>query len=170
MWVYKMRLMGLLLVVVFAWPVVAEWKVDMSRRKEELRQREIASEPKVASPMEGLFDQIVGPNEPMQEIVILNTEKGFLPNSIRLVKNRFYRINVVNVSEESKNVSFVMDAFSEHHSTYYGKIKSFYLRPKAEGIFTFECPETSAQGRVVVHPAKGEPGLGPDVRLPASKE
>ncbi|MCB0341848.1 MAG: hypothetical protein H6626_14655 [Pseudobdellovibrionaceae bacterium] len=159
----------LFIAVLTAWPAGAEWKIDLSRRKEELARRDIASEQKIAGPMEGLFEQLVGPNEPIQEVVILNTEKGFLPNSVRLLKDRYYRFHVVNVSENVKNVSFVMDSFSEHHATYYGKIVSFYLRPKTEGVFTFECPETSAQGRVVVHPAKGEEGMGPDVRLPASR-
>ena len=37
-----------------------------------------------------------------------------------------------------------------HHATYYGKIKTFMLEPKKEGAYSFESPETSAEGKLVV--------------------
>ena len=56
----------------------------------------------------------------------------------------------MNVNEDKKNVSFMLDAFGQHHATYFGKIKSFDLDPTTEGIFDFQCPETSAQGKLVI--------------------
>jgi hypothetical protein len=66
----------------------------------------------------------------------------------------------VNVNEKEKNVSFILDGFSEHHATYYGKIKSFRLEPKKEGVYSFQSPETSAEGKLVV--------FSPQMALPAS--
>jgi hypothetical protein len=68
------------------------------------------------------------------------------------------------VNEKEKNVSFVLDSFSEHHATYYGKIKTFTIRPQKEGVFKFVSPETAAQGKLVVFPASG-----PETRMPASE-
>jgi hypothetical protein len=109
-----------------------------------------------------MFDSVFGANEPVQEIVILNTEKGFVPSSVHVRKNGHYKIHVVNVNEKEKNVSFILDGFSEHHATYYGKIKTFTLEPKKEGVFSFQSPETAAEGRLVVF----SPQMS--VRAPAS--
>ena len=46
----------------------------------------------------------------------------------------------------------MLDAFSEHHATFYGKIKSFVIRPQKEGVYKFVSPETAAQGKLVVAP------------------
>jgi hypothetical protein len=85
-----------------------------------------------------------------QELVILNTQKGFIPSQVRLVKGQHYKIHVVNVNEEKKNVSFIMDGFDQHYATYYGQIKTFNLDPDKEGVFEFECPETTYMGKAVV--------------------
>jgi hypothetical protein len=55
------------------------------------------------------------------------------------------------VNQKQKNISFVMDAFSEHHATYFGERKSFVIAPKVEGIFSFQCPETANEGVVTVY-------------------
>ena len=94
--------------------------------------------------------------------VSISNDGSIDPNDRTKVGNQ-YKINVVNVNEEQKNISFVMDSFSEHHATYYGKVKAFHIRPKKDGIFSFVCPETSAQGRLVVFP-----GARTEVRQPAS--
>lgn len=86
-----------------------------------------------------------------QEVVILNTGKGFVPASVPLRKGVHYLVHLVNVNKDSKNVSFMLDAFDQHHSTYFGEIKSFPLDPDKEGVFEFQCPETSAEGRMVVY-------------------
>jgi hypothetical protein len=98
----------------------------------------------------GLFDTIFDSGEPVQDIVILHTERGFTPSTVRVRKNGRYRISVVNVNEKEKNVSFILDGFSEHHATYYGKVKTFMLEPKKEGAYSFQSPETSAEGKLIV--------------------
>lgn len=159
----------------------AEWKIDLSRRKmettkEDLRepasmdapiavdmQQQPSQPPAAKSP--GFFDQLFESNTMAGEIVVLNTEKGFVPSTIRVKKGAAYQIHIVNVNEKEKNISFVLDSFSEHHATFYGKIKSFVIRPQKEGVFKFVSPETSAQGKLVVFP-----GNGPENRQPASEE
>jgi Cupredoxin-like domain len=102
------------------------------------------------SKSKGVFDTLFDAGEPVQDIVIMQTEKGFVPSSVRVRKNGRYKIHVVNVNEKEKNVSFILDGFSEHHATYYGKIKTFTLEPKKEGAYSFQSPETSAEGRLIV--------------------
>ena len=152
----------------------ADWTVDFSRRTKATRDSDLhdagqnlerapasvraASDPgpsdmepqAKADKSKGLFDTIFETGEPIQEIVILNTEKGFVPSTVRVRKNGHYKIHVVNVNEKEKNVSFILDGFSEHHATYYGKIKTFELEPKKDGVFSFQSPETAAEGKLVV--------------------
>lgn len=98
----------------------------------------------------GLLDVLFDKGEPVQEIVILNTEKGFVPSTVRVRKDGRYKISVVNVNEKEKNVSFILDGFSEHHATYFGKVKTFLLEPKKDGVFSFQSPETGTEGKLVV--------------------
>lgn len=106
---------------------------------------------KKEEPAKGVFDTVFfDASEPVQELVILQTEKGFVPSTVRVRKNGRYKISVVNVNEKEKNVSFILDGFAEHHSTYFGKVKSFMLEPKKEGVFSFQSPETAAEGKLVV--------------------
>jgi hypothetical protein len=107
-----------------------------------------------------MLDAVFAAGEPVQELVLLSTDRGFVPSSLRLRKGGRYLVHVVNVNEKEKNISFVLDAFGEHHATYYGKIKTFRLDPKKEGIFSFQCPETSAEGRVVVFAPAGSGAAG----------
>jgi hypothetical protein len=149
----------------------ADWKVDLSRRTQETRSTDLrepasADAPVVVDPPKsGFFGQLFESGEIAGEIVVLNTEKGFVPNTLRVKKGLAYQIHVVNVNEKDKNVSFVLDSFSEHHATFYGKIKTFTIRPQKEGVFKFVSPETSAQGKLVVFPANA-----PENRLPASED
>ena len=154
------------LIIFSSHTVNAEWGVDFSRRTKELRKNEYTT-PTSAKESESVFDFIFATGEPIQDVVVLNTETGFVPATIRAQEGRQYRIHIVNVNEKEKNVSFVLDAFSEHHATYYGKIKSFIINPQKEGIYTFQSPETSSQGRLVVYPAKQNARIG--VRSPASE-
>ncbi len=149
----------------------AEWSIDLSRRSQHMRKEEMvrgpasvrayddagaaartqdsaASNSKSEEP--SFVDRIFDPGEPTQDIVILNTERGFVPNTIRVRRDGRYMIHVVNVNEKEKNVSFILDGFSEHHATYFGKTKSFKLEPKKEGVFSFLSPETAVEGRLVV--------------------
>lgn len=123
---------------------VSEAEVGPSRVMEDIVADRDLSKTK------GVFDTLFDAGEPVQDIVIMQTEKGFVPASVRVRKNGRYKIHVVNVNEKEKNVSFILDGFSEHHATYYGKIKTFVLEPKKEGAYSFQSPETSAEGRLIV--------------------
>jgi len=154
-------------------PAHAEWKVDFSRRTKEVHTQDLRSPastdaapdvaPVAGSPPPTFFESLFQTGDVAQEIVVLNTEKGFVPSTIRVKKGLNYQIHVVNVNDKEKNVSFVLDSFSEHHATFYGKIKSFVIRPQKEGVYKFVSPETSAQGKLVVFPS------GPEARVPASE-
>lgn len=150
------------------------WKVDLSRRVQSTRSEDLRDPASVEMPIDaapsqqkpGFFESLFIPSDIAQEIVVLNTEKGFVPSTIRVKKGMNYQIHIVNVNEKEKNVSFVLDSFSEHHATFFGKIKSFVIRPQKEGVFRFNSPETSAQGKLVVFPADGGKY---DNRAPASE-
>ena len=143
----------------------AEWEFDFSKRTKEIRKQEYDM-PNDAQKKQSVFDYVFTSSEPIQEIVVLNTGKGFVPATLRVRKGMRYKVHVVNVNEDAKNVSFVMDSFSEHHATYYGKIKTFHINPKKEGVYSFQCPETSAQGRLVVHEAQSSVRM----RTPAAEQ
>ena len=142
---------------------MAEWKLDLSRRNDQVRESELSKKRKT-KPLDegGFFDQMLG-NEATLETVILNTERGFIPNSINMRVGGRYLLHIVNVNEKQKNVSFVLDAFSEHHGTYYGKITTLTLEPKKEGVYSFQCPETAFEGKLVIIPGPSS------LRQPASR-
>lgn len=143
----------LFLVAFFVNVTVRAWDVDLSRRKKDLpnsRRPASVSDQVNKDPSKNLLSNFFESVEPTQEIVILNTEKGFIPETVRLKKGQNYKIHIVNVNDKEKNTSFILDAFSEHHATYYGQEKSFAMAPKTEGVFSFQCPETAKQGRIVV--------------------
>ena len=140
-------------------------ELDFSRREKELESLRIPAsitdqsqttkeEPNLAN---HYFDVV----DSTQEIVILNTETGFVPETLRLKKGAKYKIRVVNVNAKEKNLSFVLDAFSEHHGTYFAEPKAFNIAPKVNGIFSFQCPETAKQGQFVIY--------SDDVRTPAAE-
>lgn len=149
--------------------VHGEWAVDFSKRFKDQRKGEMKeSAPEGRAQDTTIFEHLISSQsrDGAQEIVILNTEAGFVPNTVRVREGESYKIHVVNVNEKEKNVSFVMDSFSEHHATYFGKMRSFVMSPKKEGIYSFVCPETSAQGRVVVNAVSAEA----EIRRPAAEE
>lgn len=92
----------------------------------------------------------VQPVEPTKEIVILNTETGFIPEKIRVKKGEAYKVHVVNLNMKEKNVSFLMDSFTQSHNTVFGIKKSFNIEPQVEGVYSFQCPETGLQGQLIV--------------------
>lgn len=148
------------LIAFFVQITVRAWDLDMSRREKDLKKSAgpgvVMEDPKP----ETLVNTFIESFGPTQEIVILNTDKGFVPESIKLKKGQNYRIHVVNVNDKEKNVSFILDAFSEHHGTFFGQPKNFQISPKMEGIYSFQCPETSKQGRIIV--------INDEARKPAS--
>lgn len=140
------------------------WDVDLSRRVKSLESKAVdelrwptgmksAEELFSATPVHEIFNSV----EPAQSIVILNTEQGFVPDTIRIRKDGNYKIYVTNVNEQFKNASFILDSFGQTHGTYFGKPKSFELIAKVNGIFTFLCPETGSQGKFVVISDKEAP-------------
>ena len=161
------KLLSFLFIFFFVSSSWADWTFDFSKRSKKMRGQEYSAE-NTPKGEESLIQKIFksGSPQPMNEIVVLNTENGFIPKSIRVKEGQSYKINVVNVNQKEKNISFVLDSFSEHHSTYYGVIKSFYIQPKKEGVYSFQCPETSAKGKLVVYP-NGSPAR---MRYPASEE
>lgn len=146
---------GLFLLVSVVQVKVKAWDVDLSRRKADLQKLNGRGPTSVDGKQKeetGIMGNIFQSMEPTQELVILNTEKGFVPDTVRLKKGQNYKIHVVNVNDKEKNTSFILDAFSEHHGTFFGQPKTFEVSPKVEGIFSFQCPETAKQGRIVVTP------------------
>lgn len=165
----------------------AQWSVDLSRRTNQMRKQELNRAPaalrkaaesdgvqvvdpasiptETKEPERSFVDKIFDPGEPTQDIVILNTERGFVPNTIRVRKDGRYLIHVVNVNEREKNVSFILDGFSEHHATFFGKVKTFRLEPRREGVFSFMSPETAVEGKFIVFSSGPQ---APTVRMPAT--
>lgn len=136
----------------FVQVTVRAWDVDLSRRQKDLQKVQgpgLVGETTVAPSQ--LVDSFFDSFGPTQEVVIILTNKGFVPETIRMKKGTNYKVHVVNVNEKDKNVSFVLDAFSEHHGTLFGQQTSFSLSPKIDGIFSFQCPETAKQGRIIVY-------------------
>lgn len=138
----------------------AEWNFDFSRRvskkpqKEKLRQPAAAVIPQV-EPLD-LWEGLQQSEEPIQEVAILSTKKGFIPDRVRLRAGQRYRVTVVNVNEEHKNISFVLESFSEFHGTYYGELKSFVLKPAAAGQAAFTTPELGHRGQFIILPPLSE--------------
>lgn len=180
----------LLLSALFAESAKAEWSIDLSRRTQQMRKQELLREPasvRAASGFggekiegdkfdavnesvsqkdeAGFFEKVFDAGEPTQDIVILSTERGFVPNTIRIRKDGRYMIHVVNVNEKEKNISFILDGFSENHATFFGRVKSFRLEPKKEGVYSFLAPETAIEGKFIVF--SPGPSAPPAVRQPA---
>ena len=165
----KMRVVICSLLLLSLCPVArAEWKIDLSRRRKEVERQELKA-PMASGKVghRGFLTKIFAPSTPADDVVILNTDKGFVPATIRLMKGMKYKIHVVNINPDNKNVSFILDAFSEHHATYYGRVSSFEIQPQREGVYSFECPETAIEGRVVVY--QGQQQTPVSMRRPASE-
>lgn len=134
------------------------WEVDLSRRVKDFTplHKETVPWPSAQPPSsEEIFSvspltQMFSSLDTGQVIAILQTEEGFIPNTIRLRKETLYKLHIVNVNEKFKNASFILDSFGQSFGTYFGKPKSFDVNPKVEGTFTFISPETGAQGKIVV--------------------
>lgn len=135
--------------IVFSLQAYGDWKIDFSRRQKDLmeleRQQTVYKEEK-----KSVLDMVTDRKGPLQDIVIINTQSGFHPEKVRVNRNQRYRVHVVNVNKQMKNLSFMMDAYSQHHGTYFGEEVVFEIEPRKEGIFDFQCPETAAKGQLVV--------------------
>jgi hypothetical protein len=164
-------LLLLTVTLVFSSSAMAEWMIDFSRRQKDLveleKQQTVYQEEKKT-----ILDMVTDRQSPMEDLVIINTQKGFQPEKVQVKRNQRYRVHVVNVNKDMKNVSFMMDAFSQHHGTYFGEEVVFEIEPRREGLFDFQCPETSAKGQFVVF-ASDVPIESPlesiELRRPASE-
>lgn len=133
------------------------WEIDLSRRQNDFIRREIASDSKPIIKNDktklpsnkNLIKKLINNND-IQQIVILNTENGFIPNKIHLKSDNKYKIYLVNINKKEKNISFILEKFKQHHATYFAEQVHFEIKPKEEGIFSFVCPETDAQGKIIV--------------------
>ena len=138
----------------------ADWIIDLSRRQTDFNrienQRmpssnvEESVNPSADKELFQAIKKIVNPVQPSQEIVIMQTETGFVPEKIYLKKNEIYKIHIVNLNAKEKNVSFLMDAFSQVHNTVFGVVKTFTIQPKVEGVYSYQSPETGALGKAVI--------------------
>jgi len=161
----------------------------MSRRQKDLKTLRLPAsiqdqtvvpksknQPETADSSSDWAAKIVAPSDPTQDIVILSTENGFVPETLKLKKGFTYKIHVVNVNEKEKNTSFVLEAFSQQHATYFGNKKTFTVSPQQDGVFSFLCPETAKQGKIVVFsddgikPIKRNKNLDTTLRAPANSE
>jgi len=153
-----------------------DWTIDLSRRQSDfnriqntrmpasnipLKSAEAAAD-KNDSELVSALKNAVNPIVPSKDIVIIQNETGFVPSHLSLKKGEVYQIHIVNLNSKEKNVSFLMDSFSQSHNTVYGVTKSFTIQPKVEGIFSYQSPETGFSGQVVVVPDS--------VRKPAQTE
>jgi hypothetical protein len=134
---------------------VKAWDVDFSRRTKELKSARTPASIVDESGAKNTVSlkqmtQFFKNTEPAQEIVILNTESGFVPEKVNLKIGQNYKIHVVNVDSVKKNQSFILDSFSEHHATFFGERKTFEINSKVEGVFTFQAPESGRQGQLVI--------------------
>ncbi len=149
----------------FAQVKVHAWDVDLSRRQPEPTQvesaqpaspRPVAASKKIEKSTDAeiveALKNVINPTEISKEIVILNTETGFIPDVIRVKKDEVYKIHIVNLNMKEKNVSFLMDSFTQSHNTIFGNLRTFTIEPKVEGVFSYQCPETGLQGKLVVVP------------------
>jgi len=144
------------------------WEIDLSRRRQQYH-RDPASDTvtrdnKVKNNDTGFLDQVLPTNPAATEVVIMATEEGFIPKQVRLRKDTSYTVYLVNVNEKEKNASFILDAFSEHHGTYFGKIKKFTVHPKKEGVYSFSSPETGFEGRVIVFQGEAQRNISSETK------
>lgn len=158
-----------------------EWNVDFSRRFRDVQNQDLRAPASLETSVvptttpvkksapeasgtssQGMFNSLWSVSEPSQEIVILNTAKGFVPSTVRLKQGFTYRFHIVNINAKEKNVSFVMDTLSEQHGTYFAEPTSFNLKAEKDGVHKFACPETSIEGRLIITP-------NAEVRAPANE-
>lgn len=149
----------------------AEWKVDFSRRQQNLVDMETKKQI-YKKEKKTFLDMVLDREAPIQDLVILHKDKQFYPANVQVKTNRRYRVHVVNVDKENKNVSFMLDAYSQHHGTFFGEDKSFVIETRKEGMFQFQCPETAAKGHLVVRSSDtpiDSPLQNIEMRQPASE-
>lgn len=147
----------------FAQVKIHAWEIDLSRRQTEptrIENQRMPSSSMAAKKVEKSTDaeimealkNAVNVIDISKDIVIVNTDAGFVPDVVQVKKGEAYKIHVVNLNMREKNISFLMDSFTQSHNTIYGNLKTFVIEPKVEGVFSYQCPETGVQGKLVVVP------------------
>lgn len=129
------------------------WEVDLSRRKTDFERIEDRSRQPASVDVTETFLNIqkwIEPALPVQDVVILNTENGFVPDRLHLRKGQNYRVTLVNLNQKKRNISFILDDFAENHATPYAEGKAFEIKPQKTGEFVFHSPETTFRGRMIV--------------------
>jgi hypothetical protein len=89
------------ILVSFSLTAFADWKIDLTRRQKDLKRMELedmVADEKKQGPLEQIFEKEM----PKEEVVIANTDKGFVPNILRLKKDQIYQVSVVNVNKNKK--------------------------------------------------------------------
>ncbi len=150
------------------------FEVDFSRRQIEFEKvfdqnRKPASVDETqipgsltASPAAGVVEQSLlsqvfdAPFE-KQELALLITENGFVPAKVYLRRDVQYTIHIVNVHPREKNASIVLDAFTEHQTLPFGQARRIEIRPKAEGVFSFQSPELGTSGQLIISATTRKP-------------
>jgi hypothetical protein len=139
---------------------VKAWEIDFSRRQKDFeRMRAPASAPaggSQASSREGhekdrsWLQSLFSTPAVAFDVVVLITEKGFVPEALSLVAGRAYQIHVVNLHGEKKPMSFMLQAFNENHGLGFGERKSFRIDARQTGTFAFFSPELNQYGKLFV--------------------
>lgn len=170
----QMKHFAFFLMTLFSLSIQA-WEVDFSRRINLEESKEVIKElrwPASQKTNEELFSGISQEGlsksyDSATIITVMQTEEGFVPNTIRLKKDGTYKIYIINVNEKFKNASFILDAFNKSFGTFFAKPKNFEITTTANGIFTFLSPESGAQGKLIVYSDKD---LSPPTLTLNSKE
>lgn len=125
---------------------VKAWEIDFSRRVKDLETLRLPAS--IVDQVPQSAKKIPVATTAEREIVILQTEKGFVPSVINLSVGEKYTFHVVNVNPQAKNSSFLLDAFSQNHGTYFGTTKEFSVSPQVAGKFKFQSPESGFDGEI----------------------
>jgi hypothetical protein len=87
---------------------VRAWDVDFSRRTKDLKTlrlpASIVDQPQSQEASLVGLGPVFESLDPAQEIVILNTDSGFVPSTLKLRRGQNYQIHIVNVNEKEKKV------------------------------------------------------------------
>ncbi len=146
--------------------VHAKWEIDLSRRQTDLQKVQNIKMPasvvsvdptinadntdKSSSEIIAALKRVANLEAPSKDLVIIQTEDGFVPAVLNVQKNQTYKVHIVNLNSKEKNVSFLMDSFSQSHNTVFGNVRTFLINPNVEGVFAYQSPETGAAGKLVV--------------------
>lgn len=143
---------------------VKAWEIDFSRRTKELQTLRLPASIVDQVPKSARKTPVAITAE--RDIVVMQTENGFVPQIINLKVGESYTFHIVNVNSKAKNASFMLDGFSENHATYFGTTRTFEIKPKVTGKFKFQSPEPGYFGEINVDGDVASEDI-PSSRIPA---